>query len=355
MLKVGVIFGGMSSEKEISLATGRYVYSLLNPQLFEGVAIYMDGDGNLWVIPDKLVIQNSTADVEEKLDKEGKRVVFRQLPNLVDLLFITLLGKYGEDGSIQGVLELLDLPYTGSGVLASAIGMNKKVHKSLLRGAGFTVPKDILVASERLAIAELSSEIKSSFNYPCVVKPVAEGSSVGVAFVREENELEEALEAAFQYDPEALVEEYIEGTEFMCVVLGNDNPEAMEPTEVDFAGPIHTYDSKYMPGRARYHTPPRLEENVIKEIQETAIAVYKLIGAKGYGRVDGYVFKDEIIIGEPHTGTIMVPSSYVFQQAARHKASLKGQDKKALSPRDLVTKIIELAQEAHEEKKGPLG
>ncbi len=362
--RIGVIFGGKSSECEISLATGRYIYHLLDPQLFTGIPIYMDKKGLLWVIPEKLVIMNRTDDVEAKLGTDAKRIRYEDLPQEVDLIFNGLLGKYGEDGIIQGVLELIGVPYTGSGILASAVGMNKKVHKELLTKEGFLCPKDVLVNKSNVKSQMLKTE--SEIGFPCVVKPVCEGSSVGVTVAKKGEELEKAIESAFYWDPEVLVEEFIIGREFMCVVWGNEDPEAMLPTEVVFEGEIHTYESKYMPGKAQYHTPIRVPEEVVKEIQRQAVAIYNLIGAKGYGRVDGFVVEPEdksdisgykIYIGEPHTGTIMVPSSYVFQQAAKTKVETKtqvGKKTMPVNPRLLVTKIIEMAEEAHQTKKGYL-
>ena len=292
--RVGVIFGGKSSEKEISLATGRYIYHLLDPQLFEGIALYMDNQGFLWQIPEKLVIMNKTSDVESKLTKEAKKIRFEELPQKVDLIFNALLGKYGEDGVIQGVLELINIPYTGSGILASAVGMNKKVHKELLIHEGFLVPQDLLVTKVdwKKNKAEIIKKIETKIGFPCVVKPVCEGSSVGVAVAKKGVDLNKAIENAFYWDPEILIEKFIRGKEFMCVVWGNENPEAMLPTEVVFEGDIHTYESKYMPGKAQYHTPVRVPEEIVKEIQRQAVAIYKLIGAKGYGRVDGFVVQE---------------------------------------------------------------
>jgi len=130
-----------------------------------------------------------------------------------------------------------------------------------------------------------------------VVKPVCEGSSVGVTVPKKGGELAKSIEDAFFWDPEVLVEEFIKGKEFMCVVWGNENPAAMLPTEVEFEGDIHTYESKYMPGRARYYTPIRASNQMVKKVQETAVGIYKLIGIKGYGRVDGYVVgENETII-----------------------------------------------------------
>lgn len=314
-------------------------------------------DSRVWEVPDKLVIQNTTADVVARLQTDAEPIPLEELPKRVDLVFNALLGKYGEDGAFQGVLELLDLPYTGSGVLASTVGMDKRIHKALLRSEGIPVAEDVVI--ERSAWTtdpeRWLTQVKEALRYPVVVKPTREGSSIGVSTAGDRETLTRAIEGAFSWDREILVEEYLEGIEFMCVVLGNDAPEAMLPTEVSFAGELHTYESKYMPGRAQYHTPARVPEPVLHKIQEMAVRVYQLIGCKGYGRVDGFVVGETIYISEPHTGTIMVPSSYVFHQAARHKVPTKGGDgSKGLSPRDLITQIIELAAEAHRGKKGAL-
>ena len=143
-MRVGVIFGGMSSESEVSLATGRYIYSLLDPTKFIGVPLYLDKLGNLWQVPDKLVIQNTTADVDLRLTKEATLLRFEEIPLKVDVIFNALLGKYGEDGCIQGVFELIGIPYTGSGILASALGMDKRIHKRMLAAAGYKVARDMI-------------------------------------------------------------------------------------------------------------------------------------------------------------------------------------------------------------------
>jgi len=378
-MRVGVVFGGLSAENEVSLATGRYIYSLLDSAKYLGLPFYLDRKGQLWQVPDKLVIQNTTADVEARLEKEATQVNFEELPQKVDLVFNALLGKFGEDGCIQGVFELLRLPYTGSGILASALGMDKKVHKSMLRGDGIKVAEDILIQDDH---EKLEGMISEKIGFPCVVKPTREGSSMGVSVVKSSDGLKVALEYAFKYDKDVLVEEYLRGLEYTCVVWGNEGPKAMTPTEVSFEGDFFTYEGKYMPGKTQTITPARLTEEVISEIQKISVQVYKLIGCSGYGRVDGFVVPRQrptqsngqaqkpdvsslplsevvIYVCEPHTGTIMVPSSFVFQQASQFKINLEDKftGKKIntpLTPRMLVTQIIEMARDAHKSKKGLL-
>ena len=369
--KVGVIFGGMSAENEVSLATGRYVYSLLDPQKFQGIPFYLDKNGGLWQVPDKLVIQNTIADVESRLEKEAQKIHFEDLKGKVDLVFNALLGKYGEDGCIQGVLELSRIPYTGSGILASALGMDKKTHKKMLAAAGFNVARDFLVQSSlrsdsgqkeyrvQSEVERWKSKIEETFGFPCVIKPTREGSSMGVSVVKNPEGLNVAFEYASKYDNEVLVEEYLRGLEYTCVVWGNKEPKAMLPTEIVFEGDFFTYEGKYMPGRAQTITPARVSPEILSEIQKVAVEVYKLIGCVGYGRVDGFVVGQDIYVTEPHTGSIMVPSSFVFQQASQFKISLDDRftGKKVstpLTPRMLVSQIVEMASEAHRHKKGLL-
>lgn len=351
------MFGGKSSEKEISLATGRYIYQLVDQSLFEPLPIYMDKSGGIWQLPDKLVIQNTTADVERRLASDAKKLEWENLKEKTDVIFNALLGKYGEDGCIQGVLELLNIPYSGSGILACALAMDKKVMRELLQFHDYKVPKGLVITEKEWKTQKTvnSKQITDNIGYPCVVKPTREGSSVGVVVSHVEKELNKALEQAFYFDSEVLIEEYIEGKEFMCVVWGNQNPQAMLPTEVQFKGEIHTYESKYMPGGAQYYTPARVSSNVLEKIQNQAREISNLLGIKGYGRVDGFAKGEEVYIGEAHTGTIMVPSSYVFHEVSRTKVELKGKGGLVpMTPRLWVTKIIEMAKDAHKNKKGLL-
>lgn len=360
-VRIGVIFGGKSAEREVSLATGRYVYSLLDKEKFIGIPLYLDQKGNIWEIADKLILLNSTRDVDSRLEKEAKKIRFEDLKEKIDAMFITLLGKYGEDGCIQGVLELLKIPYTGSGVLASALGMDKHYHRILLESKGFKIAKGLTINKKNyeLRIMNYEEEITSKIGLPCVIKPTREGSSLGVSVVKKENQLESAINKAFEFDTEVVIEEYLKGLEFTCVVWGNEKPIALSPTEVAFTGDFFDYESKYMPGKTQTITPARVSPEILEKIKKIAQEVYQLVGIKGYGRVDGFVVKNEIYITEPHTGSIMVPSSFVFQQASQYKIDLEDKftGKKirtSLSPTKLVTKIIEQAQEAHQNKKGPL-
>ena len=364
--RIGVLSGGCSSEKEVSLATGRYVLNLLDPREFQGIPLYMDWSGRLWKIPPKLVIMNTTKDLEQQLAAHATRVRYEELPEQVDLIFNALLGKFGEDGCIQGILEMLGVKYTGSGILSSAMTMNKRTVKRILESNGYFTAKDIIVTRDEAGeFTALAKRVATEIKYPLIVKPVAEGSSVGVSYVKDASELHTALEEAFRWDEEIIIEEFITGQEFMCVVFGLDEPTAMLPSEVEFTGPIFTYESKYMPGRAVYHTPVRTSPENIEKIRRLAVDTYSLFRIRGYGRVDGFLMPDgRVCVSELHTGTIMVPSSYVFQQASLQvlpggKSELPGKGFKGkgggnFNPRTFISTVIDYAKLAHENKKGSL-
>ena len=347
-LRVGVLFGGRSSEREVSLSSGRQVFYNLERTRYVGVPLFMDHAGAIWLLPEKLVIQNTCGDVETRLAAEAERVFWEDLPERVDVVFVALHGKYGEDGPVQGVLELVGLPYTGSGVLASAIAQDKPMAHALLAEAGFPVPREIVVpaAGWRSDPDAWTARILEDVGLPLVVLPAREGSSIGVSVVREpEEELPSALEAAFEHDPRALVEEYLDGMEFSVILTGNEQPEAFLPTETTTANPFMTYDDKYMPGRSQKITPARVDEATLARIQREAERAFQVLGFRGYARLDGFLLPDgRILFTDPNATSGMAPSSFMFHQAAEA----------GLTPVALVDRILQLALAAHAAKIGPL-
>ena len=346
-MRVGVILGGISSEREASLASGRQVCVHLNPQKYTVIPVFMDLEGRLWHIPQKLLIQNTTADIIGRLKGEAERVSYENLRSLIDFAFIALHGKYGDDGCIQGVLELLGIPYTGSGVLASAVCMDKYMAHTVLKEAGVEVANELLV--EDLVWEEdpdaVRREILETVGLPCVIKPDREGSSIGVSVVGRDSEIDAGLEEAFSWDNLALVEEYLSGLEFSCIVLGNEELQPMVPTETATENEYLTYEDKYMPGQSQKITPARVGEDVLAQIQQEVVKAYRALGMKNYGRIDGFLVDgDRVLITDPNSSSGMAPSSFLFHQAADI----------GLNPMMLFDRMIELALEAHTAKKGPL-
>lgn len=346
-LRVGVILGGRSSEREVSLASGRQVYYNLDRSRYDPVAIFMAQNGRLWRIPEKLIIQNTCTDIEARLATEAEPLPLGQLPEQIDVAFIALHGKYGDDGCIQGCLELLDIPYTGSGVLPCAVSLDKPTAHALLAEAGFDVPREVVVREvdwqkDRAGCLE---RIVSAVGLPAVVLPAREGSSIGVSVVWQAAELPAALDAAFVWDNRALVEERLSGTEFSVILLGNDEVQSFLPTETRTENAYMTYDDKYMPGRSQKITPAPVGADNVARIQAEARRVYRALGFQGYARLDGFLLPDgRILFTDPNSTSGMAPSSFMFHQAAEA----------GLTPAALVDRIVQLALEAHAAKRGPL-
>jgi D-alanine-D-alanine ligase len=244
--KVGVLLGGLSAEHEISHMTGAAVCQTLRERGYVVTPIAVDA-GGVWM-----------ARVRE-----------------VEVVFIALHGKFGEDGTVQGVLELLGVPYTGSGVLASALAMNKPMAKRIWQTQGLPTPP--WQTLDKQAPWELT------LSYPVVVKPSAEGSSVGVSIVRSAETFHSALAEAFRYDPQVLIETYIPGKEVTVGILGE---QALGAMEVIARGEFHSYEVKYTPGREEFLLPAPLPPTVCERVLSVALAAHKALGCRGYSRVD---------------------------------------------------------------------
>lgn len=351
-LRVGVLMGGRSSEREVSLASGRQVYYNLDRARYQGLAVFMDLRGRLWLLPEKLVIQNTCADVEARLEAEARRLPYEALPAEVDLVFNALHGKYGDDGCVQGLLELLGLPYTGSGVLACALSLDKPMAHALLRAAGMEAPPaELLHAADwtrdpEACTARVLAALMADGARRLVVLPAREGSSIGVSVVEDVERLDEAVAEALRYDNRVLVEAFLEGMEFSVIVTGDgDHLEAFLPTETRTENAFMTYDDKYMPGRSQKITPAEVAPEVLARLQAEACRAYRELGFQGYGRLDGFLLPDgRVVFTDPNSTSGMSPSSYMFHQAAEA----------GLTAAALIDRILRLALEAHAAKRGPL-
>lgn len=346
-IRVGIIMGGLSSEKEVSLESGRNLFSKIDRRKYDPLAIFMDSQAALWEIPIKLLMRNSTSDIAENLAEEAKRIPYESLKERVDVVCLGLHGKYGEDGCMQGLLELLGVPYTGSGVLASAIGMDKHVCRQILQLSGIDVPRTAAVPlrrweSEPGAVPE---EIGREIGFPCIVKPSREGCSTGVTKVTAAEGLPPALEEAFRWDSVALVEEYLTGMEVTCGVLGVESPEALTPSETIPTSDVLSLEDKFLYGQGENKTPARLPAEQLQRIRETAVAAFRVLNLKGYARIDMFVRQDgRVTVLEPNTLPGMTPSTVLFHQAAAS----------GITPAGLIDRIIGSALEVHAQKRGPL-
>lgn len=424
-LRIGIIFGGQSKEREISFAGGRTVYDNLNKSLFEAVPVFVDSFGNFvelnWEFIYKGTIRDFYPPVEflphnssfqlyaenlgsldekrqnELIEKIGKKLDLSELKSKIDFAFLCLHGPYGEDGRIQGLFEYFQIPYSGSGILPSAIGIDKSVQKELMVNKGFNSPSYISIKRREWIDGsgkKFFKTVKDTVGFPCVVKPANQGSSIGVSILNSEDEfafmssVEKALftkwldarewqgysrEEKVNYvktlsdiregigmpivisqpkelnspvihDPNSLlefldknlksdgyvlesidgestvlVEGFIDGKEFSCIVLEDEKGKAiaLPPTEIRKGKELFDYRSKYLPGLSRKITPIDLPDNLIEAIRKECERLFNELHFDVYARIDGFLSKEgKIFLNDPNTTSGMMPSSFFFHQAA---------------------------------------
>ncbi len=420
--RIGVIFGGVSREREISFAGGRTVYDNLNKSLFEAIPLFVDSFGNFILLnwqyiykgsirdfypPVEYIPQNkgdfqiyaeSLGDLSKNeqlalIESIGKKVSIEELPDLIDFAFLCLHGPYGEDGTIQGILDYYHIPYSGSGIFPSAFGVNKAIQKRLMVNAGFNSPAFMNVKRADYISGNckgLFDQAKSQMTLPIVIKPANQGSSIGVSILHKDDEhaFMQAVEKAFftkwidanqwtalseeqknklikeltdiregiglpvkvhdkvlfhPYDlktfidekfktekeglllealdgeSEVLIEGFIKGREFSCIVVQDEHgvPVALPPTEIKKGTELFDYRSKYLPGLSRKITPIDLPEEQIEAIRKECERLFIAFKFDVYARIDGFITADNTIyLNDPNTTSGMMPSSFFFHQAA---------------------------------------
>ncbi len=304
--RVVLLFGGKSVEREVSRISARTIAGGLDPERYEVVPIAVGADGRFLSgsdssrllaegkMPARFLPESGSG---SEASTAGAAIVPAEIgPAHADVVFPIIHGTSGEDGALQGFLELLGLPYVGAGVTASAVGMDKAIFKALLRDAGIPTPRAVAVASA----AELPL---APFPLPLFVKPANGGSSVGVTKVKREEDLAAAVAEALRYDERALIEEAIDGREIECAVLGNESPRASVPGEIIPGREFYDYDDKYREDRARLVIPAALPEPVAAEVRRLAIEVFRLAKVSGMARVDFFVERgtDRVLVNEINT------------------------------------------------------
>ena len=298
-LRVGVLFGGRSGEHEISLLSAKSVLAALDRDKYDVTEIGIDRDGR-WLLsenPMKALSDDAAhRDAGNSLVQSERHGVLSvragSQPDAVsklDIVFPVLHGPYGEDGTVQGLLEMAGLPYVGAGVLGSAVGMDKAVMKALLSQAGLNVSpyRLVLAADWRSRPEAVASEVVGKFGYPIFVKPANLGSSVGISKVHDDSEFAPAMELAAQYDRRILVEQAVEDArEIECSVLGNDRPDASICGEIFPAGEFYDYESKYFDDRSRTVIPADLPDDLHNRIRAIAVDAFTTLDISGMARVD---------------------------------------------------------------------
>lgn len=273
--RIGVLFGGLSEEREISIRSGQAVLKALKAKGIEAVGILADGD-----------------------------VVQKILEAKIDIAFLALHGKLGEDGTIQGLLEVLGIPYTGSGVLASALAMDKLKSKQVFLASGIPTP-DFVIWQEG---------IKPPFDLPWVVKPVSQGSTIGVSVVNDEKELEKAVQEALKHDQEVIIERFIEGKEITVAVLDS---KAFEPIEVVPKKGFYDFHAKYTPGATNYLIPAPIGQELTEKAKRLALEAYRSLRCSGCARVDMRLSTEGVFyVLEVNTIPGMTPTSLLPMAAA---------------------------------------
>ncbi len=428
-VKVGIIFGGQSKEREISFAGGRTVYDNLNKSIFEAIPVFVDSFGNFvelnWEFIYKGTIRDfyppveflptqshfqyyaenlgalNTEEQDKLITQIGKKLSITDLKQKLEFAFLCLHGPYGEDGRIQGLFEYYQIPYSGSGILPSAIGIDKSVQKQLMVDKGFNSPKFMTISRDEYITGQcknIRTEISQKIGFPCVIKPANQGSSIGVSILSDpsDQELMTAIEKALFthwmdaaewkkkseeekinfvkkltdiregiglpilmsvfpdnlsltdektiYNPDellnafnttltsggmmlqsldgestVLVEGFIEGKEFSCIVVENEKgtPIALPPTEIRKGKELFDYRSKYLPGLSRKITPIDLPDEQIEAIRKECERLFGELKFDVYARIDGFLGKDgKIFLNDPNTTSGMMPSSFFFHQAA---------------------------------------
>lgn len=296
MKKLGVIFGGMSTEDKVSCISGASVIENLNKEKYEVFPIFIDKNGNWFKVE---ITEENKLKMENKKQIENVFTYLKQM----DLIFPILHGLYGEDGTIQGLLELLKVPYVGCGVLASSVGMDKVYTKIIFDKANIKQAKYVYIRGYNdkyiyvddsfnekiLDLKEILNVVIKKIKFPMFVKPSNSGSSVGISKVNSKEELEKAIIEASKFDRKILIEEGIDGREVECAVLGNENVISSCVGEIKSSDEFYSYDAKYKSKESKTLIPAKISAEKSEEIRKLAVKAFKAIDGKGLSRVDFFI------------------------------------------------------------------
>ncbi|RAL26688.1 D-alanine--D-alanine ligase [Thermoflavimicrobium daqui] len=354
-IRVAVLFGGKSGEHDVSLSSAASVIKAMDKAKYEVLPIGITKDGE-WRLGSASIplLTSNMGDQELKelqsqlptvsIQTHEKQTLPSFRPDEIDVVFPVLHGTYGEDGTMQGLLEIANIPYVGAGVLASAVGMDKVISKKVFAQAGLPQCKYVSYLRNQFEKDQdhVISQIEMALGYPCFVKPANLGSSVGISKANNSEELVQALNDAFLFDRKAIIEEFVPAREIEVAVLGNDFPEASVPGEIVSSNDFYDYKAKYIDGKSVMEIPAQLPEDVALQVRAMAIKAYQAIDCTGLARVDFFVRRDngEVLLNEVNT----LPGFTPYSMYA------KLWEYSGISYSELVTKLINLAIERYEEK-----
>lgn len=333
-ITIGVFFGGKSQEHAISLVSAHAVLTHLDQSRYRIIAIGIDKQGRWWWQKDRHCLQNTTASQPTPLDQQARPIALVPGDNAtlvtldqpttqltLDVALPILHGAYGEDGTIQGMLTGANIPYVGANILSSAICMNKYLLKCLLHSAGLPCGKFQSLKHHQYTGSKAQRQtILNNLGTPCFVKPVDLGSSIAVHKVDNIDALHEAITDALQYSDQLILETYIPGREIECAVIGNENPQATLPAEIEPHREFYSYQAKYFDNKgASFNVPADLPSELQKRIQALALDVYQLANCSGLARVDFFVQDNErIVINEVNTIPGFTPISLFPRMCAQN-------------------------------------
>jgi D-alanine-D-alanine ligase len=370
-LRVGVVFGGRSGEHEVSLASAASVIAALEESGHTVVPIGIARNGRWVVGGDPLralaaearvalpsndadgAVKKALANRAETVDSVSAGSLVRtepagglppELRQGLDVVVIMLHGPYGEDGTIQGLFELADVPYVGAGVLASAVGMDKVTMKSVFLAHGLPIVEHVVITRHewRRAPDREAARVATTVGFPCFVKPSNLGSSVGVSKVDAAGQLAAAVDLAARYDRKILVERAVRGREIEVSVLGNDEPTASLPGEITYDAEWYDYSTKYLEGQAKLTVPAAVSPEITRRIRELAIEAFRAVDCSGMARVDFFLEGDRLLVNEINTiPGFTATSGYAKMWAAS-----------GLGYTALIDRLIDLALERHRAKGG---
>jgi D-alanine-D-alanine ligase len=370
-LRVGIIYGGRSGEHEVSIASAAAVVQNLDKQRYEATPIRIEKDGR-WIIADRLPVSSSAAEVIEqsrsstahRLGRGGREAHLFAHPGdeqimtiergsnpaitgvALDVVFPVLHGPYGEDGTVQGLLELANIPYVGAGVLSSAVGMDKAIAKLVFAARGLPQAKYLVVTRRewKAAPADITRDVTSTLGYPVFVKPANLGSSVGISKAKREADLAAAIDLAAEFDRKVVIEAAVPNArEIEIAVLGNDAPEVSVPGEVIPSREFYDYESKYLDTDSRTIVPADLPANVTAEVKRLAIEVFRAVDCAGMARVD--------FLMDGTTGTLYVNEINTIPGFTTISMYAKMWAASGVPYPELLDRLITLARERHAEKQ----
>jgi D-alanine-D-alanine ligase len=367
-LRVGLLFGGCSGEHEVSISSARAIARALsangNGSKYELLPFYIHKDGRWQAgnVPQQVLESGKPpqaaitgTDPQSLTTSDASQIATSTPPSLsrwesppqaadVDVWFPILHGPNGEDGTVQGLLKLMQVPFVGSGVLGSAMGMDKIAMKMAFAQAGLPQVKYVAVNRSQVwsnpcVFPKLCDEIEAKLGYPCFVKPANLGSSVGIAKVRSRTELETALDSAASYDRRLIVEAGVVARELECAILGNDSPQASVVGEITFKSDFYDYETKYTEGKADLAIPAKVPEAIATKIQDMALQAFAAVDAAGLARVDFFYVEStgEVLINEINTIPGFTATSMYPQLWAATGIAFP----------ELVDRLIQLALERH--------